>query len=109
MSTMHRVEEWQIEFEGYEQPTGEVDDDGEPVTVRPPAMINTLVMSVWVGEEITGEVVRIQQEMVPEFGLDTSLAAEVVPEFHQRFVWEFPYDVVKSALEERGWTRAGTP
>jgi hypothetical protein len=62
-------------------------------------MLSTLVVSVWEDEKV-----HVQPEMAAPMGLDTSKAKEIVPEFQHRFVWEFPYDVVKEALIEGGWS-----
>jgi hypothetical protein len=101
VTQMLRVEEWQHEFQP--EPLEPVlTAEGETVDrsdVSRPSMINTIVVLVW-----EGEVVHVQQEMAPELRLDTSKAKEIVPEFQHRFVWEFPYEVVKEALIEAGWS-----
>jgi hypothetical protein len=97
---MLRVEEWQHEFQPEPQ-APVITEDGDDVRLDElrPTLINTFVVSVW-----EGEVVYVSQEMSPELRLDTSKAKEIVPEFQHRFVWEFPYDVVKEALIEAGWS-----
>lgn len=112
MTTMIRVEEWQFEqtIEPPEPAPREVPEGVEPPPLpeQPPAepitMISVAVLSVWEGTKVEGEVCLIQQELAKEMDLDTSKAEEVVPEFQQRFVWEFPYPVVREALEAQGGT-----
>jgi hypothetical protein len=100
VTNMLRVEEWTKEFHP---------DETEDEEHRAAPFINTLVVSIWEGEKVDGEAVHVQQEMTAEFGLDTEKAEEIVPEFQHRFVWEFPYDVVKTALEERDWVKNASP
>lgn len=110
MTTMLRVEEWRIETTLEPEPLPEPPPEEHrppdwtppPPPPPPPTMISSMVVSVWEGEKIDGPVIRIQQEMVSELGLDTAEAEEIVPEFEHRFVWEFPYETVKDALEAKG-------
>jgi hypothetical protein len=102
---MLRTEEWTHEYT-LPEPEEVERDTGEGV-IQPEfhqtTLLSTLVISVW-----EGEVVRVSRETAKEFRMDPAQSKEVVPEGQQRFVWEFPYDVMRQTLEAEGWERAST-
>jgi hypothetical protein len=121
VNPMLRTEEWQYEYT-LQVPDSPpplpteiegVEIEGEPLPpaeYQSPPMISQLVVSVWYHEDDESERIWIQQDggIVSELGLDTKDAVEHVPEGQMRFVWAFPYDIVKAALESKGWTHAST-
>jgi hypothetical protein len=66
-------------------------------------MTNTLVLDV-----LEGEVVHMDPVFKDEFKVDPAASKEVVPEFSQHFVWEFPYSVFSGYLQQAGWGHAST-
>jgi hypothetical protein len=112
---MLRTEEWTLEYTvEVPEPRPEVEiEEGLPVAegvgetpvqeFRPASLLQTLVVSVWEDEKV-----HVDNAYASEFGLDTDKAEEIVPEFQQRFVWAFPYDVFRARFEELGWEHAST-
>lgn len=67
-------------------------------------MVTTVVVEVR-----DGDVVHVADELLPEFELDPAKGVATTNTFRERFVYEFPYDVVAGQLRATGWSKADNP